>query len=283
VRVTDSVGNTFEKALTISVTDVNEAPVVTSALTATPNAVKTGATVTFAVAGSDPENAALTTTFNYGDGSTGSGATHVYTATGTFTVTATISDGVNSVTSSATVTVASADLNIDGQTTPMDTDTDGDGFPDNIETALGTSPNSAASTPTGAAGATFIKYTIRKGKLRTNSPLDRIMMKGILHIPAGLALEGQKVVADAGGNVAVFTLNSQGFGTSGESSFGFRAITNAKRDREANFVLVVKGELLATLLQNSPKDSQGRPTLLSANIYFNGQLLNSSIELTYRR
>jgi hypothetical protein len=104
-RVTDSVGNTCEKVFTISVTNVNEPPRVTSALSATPNVVKTGKVVTFAVAGSDPEGAALTTSFSYGDGSTGAWTTHVYPAQGVYTVTARISDGTNIVVSSVLVTV----------------------------------------------------------------------------------------------------------------------------------------------------------------------------------
>jgi len=49
---------------------------------------------------SDPENAALTYTWNFGDGATGSGATsaHVYNSAGTFNATLTVSDGAHQVT-----------------------------------------------------------------------------------------------------------------------------------------------------------------------------------------
>jgi chitodextrinase len=61
---------------------------------------------------SDPENAPLTYSWNFGDGGTGSGATvaHVYGAAGTFTVSLTVSDGTNEV-AAATRSVQTADIN----------------------------------------------------------------------------------------------------------------------------------------------------------------------------
>ena len=261
-------------------TYANLPPVITSPLNATPNPTVTGATVTFTVSATDPENDPLTTTFNYGDGSSGAGATHVYTSTGAFLAVATISDGTNAVTSSTTVTVTSADLNNDGQTTPMDVDTDGDGFPDDIEIAYGSSPTSAASTPTGAAAKPFIKFALTRVIVR-RAP-DRIDLRGILHVPAGLRLTGQKVVVDAGGNATAFTLNGSGSGTTGDSFLRIGTNAASFRDREARFTLKLKGTLLANLLLNAPHDAQGRATLLSVNILFNGVLLNSTANLKYR-
>jgi PKD repeat protein len=280
VRVTDSGSLTFEKALTITVSNVNEAPTITSALTATPSSVKTGETVTFTVAASDPENATLTTSYNYGDGSTGTTATHAYTSSGTFTVVATVSDGTNSVTSSTTVTVASADLNNDGQNSPMDTDTDADGFPDAIEKLLGTSPTDATSTPSGGTAPTFGKFTVKAGTYyRSKTGKVTIQFQGILPAPAGLVLNGQKVVIDIGGNSQLFTLNSQGRSKVGATTF---KITRTS-PTEATFILHISGSLQENIVKNSPLDGNGRPTLLSLNIYFNNQLLNGIYTLQYKK
>jgi hypothetical protein len=61
---------------------------------------------------SDPENAALTYTWNFGDGATGSGATaaHVYNSAGTFNATLTVSDGAHQVTA-AGLSVTTGDVN----------------------------------------------------------------------------------------------------------------------------------------------------------------------------
>lgn len=60
----------------------------------------------------DPENAPLTYSWNFGDGATGSGATaaHVYNSGGSFNVTLTVSDGTHQVTAAGR-TVTTGDIN----------------------------------------------------------------------------------------------------------------------------------------------------------------------------
>ena len=62
-----------------------------------------------ASASSDPENAALSYNWTFGDGGTGTGVTptHTYTTGGVFTVTLTVSDGQTSDQATATITVIS--------------------------------------------------------------------------------------------------------------------------------------------------------------------------------
>jgi hypothetical protein len=87
----------------------NQPPVITSAATATPNSATVGQTVSFAVAASDPNGDALTTSWNFGDGSSSPTGSHSYSTAGTYTATATITDGKSgSVSSSTSVTVASS-------------------------------------------------------------------------------------------------------------------------------------------------------------------------------
>jgi outer membrane protein assembly factor BamB len=80
---------------------------VLSSLQATPNPTQVGTAVTFNAAASDPDNKALTYSWNFGDNTTGAGstATHVYTAAGSYTATVTVSNGANSATGSVVVTV----------------------------------------------------------------------------------------------------------------------------------------------------------------------------------
>jgi hypothetical protein len=112
---------------------------------------------------------------------------------------------------------------------------------------------------------------------------DRITLRGILHIDANVALAGQKVAIDAGGNTRAFQLNSRGSGESAGARFALCSHTVSSRAREVGFSLVIDGELFKALIQNSPADAQGRPTMLSVNICFNGSLLAATRTLTYRK
>ena len=91
----------------LSLTAGNIAPQV-GPVEATPNPVAAGQPVTLSVVGSDANHDALSTTWNFGDGTTGSGAgtSHIYAAPGAYTVVATVSDGLAQVQSTATVAVA---------------------------------------------------------------------------------------------------------------------------------------------------------------------------------
>ena len=73
---------------------VNNPPVIASA-SFTPASPLVGETVLFTVAATDPESAALTIGYNYGDGSSDNTGRHAYSTAGTYTVTVSVSDGVN--------------------------------------------------------------------------------------------------------------------------------------------------------------------------------------------
>ena len=103
---------------------------------------------------------------------------------------------------------------------PVDstTDTDGDGFPDELETALNTSPTDAASTPFGGSPATPQPLTLSTFALKLNlvtSNADKVSCSGLLPAPANVLAAGQTVVLDIGGVIQSFTLNDKGMATTG--------------------------------------------------------------------
>lgn len=158
----------------------NLPPVFTSAASATPNPAVTGEVISFDGAALDPEGAALTYTWDFGDGSgvSGNPAAHNYSNPGDFTATLTVSDGQFSVQSSVKVTVAPAASN--------------------------------AMTLTKLLGKTY--FTTR-GK-------DTCSVAGTLqNLPTGLALKGTQVTLDVGGANVSFVLNQYGAASLTTGSF----------------------------------------------------------------
>ena len=104
---TDAAGNTAACSFTVTVTPV--LPTISSATSASPNPAHLFEAVTFGVADTSPPGTTVTTTtWNFGDGTTGTGATvtHPYNALGTYNATVTVknSDG-GSITSTVAVSV----------------------------------------------------------------------------------------------------------------------------------------------------------------------------------
>lgn len=119
--------------------------------------------------------------------------------------------------------------------------------------------------------------------LRGSKVGDFIEFKGVLHVPAALDPEGAMLVLDAGGNVRKITLNKRAQFKEEDLDFQLVAKLNTKKAKEARFKLKISGELLSNMIQNAPKDEQGRPTQLSAHILFNGSMLIQTKQLNYRR
>ncbi len=113
----------------LSLTASNIAPQISS-ITATPSPVTAGQAVALSVVESDTNQDPLTTTWSFGDGTTGTGAatSHVYSTPGEYTVVATVSDGVAQVQSTAVVTVIASGTTAtpsSGGTTTVSSSADG--------------------------------------------------------------------------------------------------------------------------------------------------------------
>jgi autotransporter-associated beta strand protein len=91
----------------LSLTPGNIPPLLSS-ITATPSPAASGQAIAMSVTASDANQDPLTTSWSFGDGSTGTGATtsHSYTTPGSYTIVATVFDGASQVQSTAVITVA---------------------------------------------------------------------------------------------------------------------------------------------------------------------------------
>jgi len=107
VTVTDDFGNTTQASVLIRVTAPNQPPTV--APTASTYNGPAPLDVQFTANGADPENAALTYSWVFGDGATSTLANpaHTYASAGTFVAGVTVSDGSLSATGTVTINVGS--------------------------------------------------------------------------------------------------------------------------------------------------------------------------------
>lgn len=170
-------------------------------------------------------------------------------------------------------------------------DSDGDGFSDETENALGTDPNSAASTPLNLPPAT------QAGALDTTSMVigldfqeagfDAIATNGALPIPVGFQPKGSVVVINIAGVVKALTLNAAGTGTKGNDTFSLKAKFKkgvAETAQLAPFTLnFTKGNFkkqfaIFGLLNTS---HQAKPVTVPLTIIFNNQIHITARALSY--
>jgi hypothetical protein len=100
-------------------------------------------------------------------------------------------------------------------------DADGDGWPDEFETARGTSPTDGASRPDGVLDTiplpvTSLRLTLR----RAGSSADEILLTGRAAVAEGFEPRGATVVASVAGVVGEFVLDANGRSRERASAFG---------------------------------------------------------------
>lgn len=103
-------------------------------------------------------------------------------------------------------------------------DSDADGFPDHVETAALTNPQSAASTPfSNQLVSAFDGHGLQKAAVKLDfakANNDSIQFSGILPIPDGVSVGTSQLIADFGGIAAAFSLDTKGNSTpKGVNSF----------------------------------------------------------------
>jgi hypothetical protein len=191
------------------------------------------------------------------------------------TVTLTLSSPANGTVlgTQSTATLSILDVN----------DTDGDGFPNAVETVLGSDPNLASSTPFGGAPAPVaIALTLTSVQIKLNfakSSSDMVVVKGTLAVPAGFSTAGVVVTLDVGGVVKSFTLDEKGKAKSGNDSFAL----GKPKDGIAKFTAMFKkGDFAASFADEGLSgDAKKAPKTVLVTVYFNSQILTSSESLEY--
>ncbi|HYG74122.1 MAG TPA: DUF4394 domain-containing protein [Planctomycetota bacterium] len=157
-------------------------------------------------------------------------------------------------------------------------DHDGDGFINAIETAFGSSPTSATSTPfNGAPAGTAQPLTVLKAGIKLNfiKPLsDSIAIAGELPFPTGFTTDGKDVIVNIGGVngiIKTFKLDAKGKSTP-KSSETFAIGLKPKNGVSKYAIKLSKNDYRAQLAEEgftADADLSKVERTLQINIYFN--------------
>ena len=191
----------------------------------------------------------------------------------------------------ASVALLAQQAGYEGPAAAVASDSDGDGFSDEIETALGSDPNSASSTPLGLPPATpagaldTIGMTV--GLDFVNTASDTLAATGVLPLHAGFAPKGAIVIVDMGGVVKSLTLAAGGTGTKGNNTFVLKAkLKNGvvATDQLAQFSLTLgqgnfKKQLAKFDVLNATHSQ--KPVTVPLTIIFNNEVRSSARVLLY--
>jgi len=287
--------NTLEAAaagvagsVTFHATATNLPPVIDS-VSVSPDNPQIGDTVTITVTAHDPENDPLAINYDFGDGTVAISPSHEYLTPGVFHAVIRVGDGVSIVENDIDISIGGTlDLNGDGIVSPIDTDSDFDGFPDYIETALGTNPNDKSSTPfngqpAGKPGTFPCTLDMTLNKILQG--VDSISVGGTLHLNAGEAINGPKFLLDVSGNTQIFILDDTGKGKTLTAAFSMRVKTKNKAiaAQDAPFIAKFKnGSYLKNIAANSTPNANGNPDHAVVTIVFNGRFLIAIVPLQFK-
>lgn len=171
------------------------------------------------------------------------------------------------------------------------TDSDGDGFSNEVEDALGTSPNDPNSTPLGGAPAgTPQPLTITKLSLRMDfvkDAKDLLSLSGTLPVPAAFAASGKTVSVVVGGVGGTFTLSDKGASPRGNNAF--KLLLKKKKGvvdaQSAKFLAVFgKGTFRTQLADeklDGSADARGETRSVTALVLFNQTVYQATLNLSF--
>jgi hypothetical protein len=165
-------------------------------------------------------------------------------------------------------------------------DSDGDGFPDELETALGTNPADATSTPFGGAAAgTPLDLVIGKMQIKLDfakANNDRINIQGTLPVADGFSFADKVVVFDVGGAIKSFTLNEKGNSPSGAND---SVKINKPKGGVAKYIVKFnKGSFAANLADEGlvgTADAKSASKEVTVVVLFNSTLLRTTKTMSY--
>ena len=124
-------------------------------------------------------------------------------------------------------------------------DIDGDGFPNELEIALGTDPNNAASTPfngqrPNSSRVLNIKNMVIKLNFAQSLGKDSMIINGTFSAPNKFSIKQEHVILVAGGIVRNFTLDTHGSSPNGGDTFKGRTRTKPVGNEDVQVVFAVK-------------------------------------------
>ncbi len=230
-----NAGGTGTKTLVLNI--AANAPIFVSPPGAAPNPVVVGQPVTLTA----NATGAVEYAWSFGDGTADVGASvnHVYSPAKVYVATVTATNNVNiPTTASVTLTVAPiAGGGPDSTVLIGEFDSDGDGFSDNLEIALQTNPQDAASSPVSGKplSAPLATTSFKATKRRT------VTIQGTLHVPANFSPALKLAATDVGGLTRRFELSARGSGRNGRDAFTLtvKAKKRIVSEQDAKFKLVM--------------------------------------------
>ena len=207
---------------------------------------------------------------------------------GTFSVPITATNFVGTDTQTLVITIGGLPPPTNSTSNTL-IDSDGDGFPDEIETALGSDPNNYNSTPTGAPA---VLSTISLSKLAIalnfkSASKDTMTYSGSVTLPQGFTVSGKLFYIDIGGVVKHFALDASGKDTVGSDSAKLLARRVGKVAIGAQTVslqLSFKNGSFATQLTDEGMTNAtviGKPVTVPVVIFLDGILYKASVAQTY--
>jgi hypothetical protein len=274
VKSTDAGGLTFEKAFTITVTNLVEALSIGS-LNASTSSATTGQTIVFTATATSADGGTLTYEWTFSDGTTaiGESVTKAFLAEGTYTAFVTVSNGKGGVTISNTLTLVVSKPEVGNGI-----DSDGDGISDSFEEAAGTS-NSAA---TARQPHDFAALNVRL-RFRTSGK-DSIDLRGVLPTTTQ-DFTGKTAAVDIGGVVALVALDAKGHSAKGDQPiFSIKPIRTTGQAKLR--VFFKKGAFNTQFenegLTNELTPAEGKVVTVPVIVGFEGAMHSGDVKMTYR-